>query len=486
MAIEHNPVLVLRDLNPWWTDPVAPYPFPVPPEYRRASYAPIWRRLVDGWENLQRGAPDPAGRGVLLSGLRRVGKSTIIRQVLEAVRESSPTPSRRLPLTQIAYLDVDDARIRGAVTVTDLLEAWRPFRDAKKPALAVIDEVQHLDESAGKPWHRQLKGLVELENMLVLATGSSAVVLRGGASEAPGRWRVLRLEPLSFREFRELRAGGKERVLEATRFLDLERYLSTGGFPELMRVESHQEAHDVTRVRVRQVLDLEVTRSRQTDKLEQLHRVLVEHSGDSIGIANLSRSLGVSRPTAEGWIGMLEQALLVQRLWRRGSSTLQELRGQPKVYAVDPGIVAAFARVANPIADAKVRAQLQEAAVLRHLRELAAEADLRLHCLQRVREERVEGESDFLLCSSGETFLVEVASHAGLGRKGRQQLELAREVASVDRKAIVHVVVVHAGAEFAREPIARAPLATFLEGVLPREGEDVLEPLRRVSTRIEP
>lgn len=474
----------LRTLNPWWGEPTAPFPFAAPPEYRRAPFDSILARLVGGWRKLQLGGTDPAGRGILLFGLRRVGKSTITRQILESLRSQLALPGRAQPLTQVAYLNVDDARLRGAVTISDLLEAWQPFRDLQRPAIAVIDEVQHLDESEGKPWHRQLKGLVELENMLVLATGSSATVLRGGAAEAPGRWLVVKLEPMSFREFRELRAGGAGHVLDATRFLDLERYLSVGGFPELMRVESQQEAHEITRGRVRQVLDLEVTRSRQTDKLEHLHRVLVEYSGDSIDVANLSRSLGVSRPTAESWIGMLEQALLVQRLWRRGSSSLQELRGQPKVYAADPGIVAAFARVSSPVADPKVRSRLQEAAVLRHLREIAERAGVALHCLQRVRESRVDGETDFLLWSPGEAFLIEVATHAGVDRKSRQQLELGREVARIDTSVRVHAIVVHAGPEHVLEPVAREPLASFLENVLSDVAGDALEPLRRMSTKV--
>lgn len=474
-------VLALRAANPWWADLRAPFPFPSPPEYRRTIHAPVSAWLGDSWNRLEIGAR-VTSRGYLIAGLRRVGKSVLLKQVLESVRSGLVDPTQTVPLTQVAYLNLDDANLRGTVTIADLLEAWQPYRDTKRPAIAVLDEVHHVDESEGKAWHRQLKGLVELENMLVLATGSSASLLREGAAEAPGRWRVVKLEPLSFREFRELRAGGAKHVIEGTRFLDLERYLAVGGFPELMD-ETAREASEQTKERVRQVLDLEIQRSRQTDKLEQLHRVLVEFSGEHIDIANLCRSLGVSRPTLDAWIDMLEQALLIQRVWRHGSSTLHELRGPPKIYAADPGIVAAFSRVANPTRDPRVQARLQEAAVLRHLRQLAATTGMTLHCVQRERGTRVEGESDFFLRSSEEGFLVEVASQSGLREKAQQQLELAREVARA-AKTPVRVVVVHNGPEQVNEPVSLQPLATFLEDAFAERSDDPLASLRSLATEL--
>lgn len=465
-------VEVLQRGNPWWRDAGASLPPPAVPSYRRRPYASIRSRL------LAQGT-----RGLLLTGLRRVGKTELARQIFQELLED-----RAWPKTQLAYLRADDGVMRSEVTIADLLEAWTPFRDRERPAIVVIDEVHHLGGghgSGGKPWHRQIKGLIDEGQFRMLATGSSAAVLQDGASEAPGRWGLEHLEPLSFLEFREMKAAGQGEPTPGSAPQDLLDYLLRGGFPETVFTSTAELAHEAHKVRIRQVLDLEITESRRTDKLEALYRILVEQSGDAVDAQNLNRALGTTRPTLESWIDQLERAFLVRRLRPRESTTLHERRKAAKVYGPDPGIVAAYSRSMDPARDAELLGRLRETAVLRHLHECAHAAKFELHVLQRARGSGTTSETDFVLTGGREAFLVEVASASDLQKKRHTAADHASDLRDAGRFEAVHAVVVQARPTPAVGPIPLVGLAEFLERISLRHGQDPLAELRRLSARIE-
>jgi len=458
---------VIRRGNPWWLDPSAQLPPPALESYRRQALPAIRSRLlVDG------------AKGLLLTGLRRVGKTEISRQIFEDLLRDDVWPN-----SQLAYLKADDGLTRSEVTVADLLEAWSPYRNPRQPAIAVIDEVHHLGEgqgSDGKPWHRQIKGLIDGGNIRLLATGSSASVLRDGAAEAPGRWGLMHLEPLSFLEFRELRAAGRGEPTRTAAALDLDEYLMRGGFPETVFMQGHELAHEAHRVRMRQVLDLEVDGVRNTDKLEALYRILIEQSGDAIDAQNLNRSLGTTRPTLESWVEEFERAFLVQRLRARATTTLHERRKPAKIYGPDPGIVAAYSRSSDPTRDAELLGRLREVAVLRHLRELASAARLELHVLHRPKGAGTAGETDFVLTGGRDAFLIEVASRSDLKGKRVAQIRNADDLQSGGRYDDVRALIVHAGATSRTGPVPSFALDDFLERISYRDGVDPYSQLREL------
>jgi predicted AAA+ superfamily ATPase len=468
---------VLKALNPWWWDARADLPPPPVSPYRRRPYSRIRERLFL-----------PSTRGLLLFGQRQIGKTELCRQVFEELLRAARADSGFGP-GQLAYLAVDDPRVAG-VTIANLLKAWEPHRDPRKPALAIVDEAHHLGEGRedlGQRWERQLKGLVDLGNIRLLATGSSARVLQDGAADAPGRWTLQAMEPLSFREFRELRAGAAPD--SASRFVDLQEYLVRGGFPAQVFAPTHAQAHAATRERARQVLDLEIPGSRNTDRLQRLYTILLEHSGEHVDVSKLGQALGHSRPTIEAWLAQLEQALLIQRVPRMASTTLQEVRGQSKVYATDPGLIAALARTADPYADDRVRARLQEAAVLRHLREAlvsSAHERMSIHCLQRLVAKRIQAEGDFAVCSDREAVLIEVAGLTDLPSKRVRQERLALEIAGKGRFDEVRAFVVHAGAQRVPGRVPLVPLAEFLDELSLGFDAEPLAVLRGFAERIAP
>ncbi len=199
---------------------------------------------------------------------------------------------------------------------------------------------------------------------------------KGVRDSGVGRWRVLRMPTLSFREFMQLPAVVEPQVnLETVlrmesgeftrlmrRFSGLEphwnRYLSLGGFPELLGTEVVVRAQRVLR---EDVVDMVLKRDipalfdvRNTLQLEKLYLYFCVNSGNIINTAAMCRALeGVSLPTLMRYMEFLRDANLIYI-------------SQPKVYVADAALSNA-SLMRNPAAVTdEVRGMMAETTVYKH------------------------------------------------------------------------------------------------------------------------
>lgn len=139
---------------------------------------------------LSRGAQP---RMVAISGLRGVGKTTLMWQTADAVYKSG--------MTNIYYLSVDDLNRLGstlyeafAALETHVLKC--PLTELDHPIMFLIDEVHEAPE-----WDKDLKILYErCKRAFILCTGSSALLLHKSPDLA-SRWTLEKLYPFRFSEF---------------------------------------------------------------------------------------------------------------------------------------------------------------------------------------------------------------------------------------------------------------------------------------------
>ncbi len=147
----------LRTLNPWWDQK----PGPELPPFRRWPFD----RLVT---LVQHGITP----GTVLRGPRRVGKTVLLRQIIERLLHSGVAPKR------ILYVPFDELpALRGIQEPVLAISRWfenqvlgSSFNESgrrREPAFLFFDEVQNLDA-----WAPQIKNLVDNHTARVLVTGS--------------------------------------------------------------------------------------------------------------------------------------------------------------------------------------------------------------------------------------------------------------------------------------------------------------------------
>ena len=183
----------LERLNPWWRG----LPQPQLPPVRRWAFPVAMHRLRKGLTKV-----------TVLRGPRQIGKSTLIRQMIESFLKEG-VPPQSIFMVQFdelpGLLDVQEPILRLA----DWFEKrilGRTFNEAAQsgqPAYVFLDEVQNLDD-----WAPQLKFLVDSSDARVMVTGSSALRIEQGRDSLAGRISTLEMGPLFLREILEIRGEG--------------------------------------------------------------------------------------------------------------------------------------------------------------------------------------------------------------------------------------------------------------------------------------
>jgi predicted AAA+ superfamily ATPase len=188
----------LRGLNPHWEG----RPGPPIPNYRRWLFEHLYQGLGRGLTPV-----------IVLRGPRRVGKTVLLRQVIDQLLQDGVAASR------ILYVPFDDiGSLTGIAEPVLTLAQWyekrvlgRSFNEAARagePAYLLFDEVQNLSE-----WAPQIKHLVDNYAIRALVTGSSSLRIEAGRDSLAGRITTLDLGPLLLREISEMHDGGPTRPI---------------------------------------------------------------------------------------------------------------------------------------------------------------------------------------------------------------------------------------------------------------------------------
>ena len=240
---------------------------------------------------------------VWLSGVRRVGKTTLAKMLEDAVHLNCDLPS-----TQRALADPE------------------LFYEGLPPGTAVVfDEVHRLADPS-----RLLKVAAdEYPALRVLATGSSTLAATNKAQNSlTGRKLAVHLCPVPWHECPGFGAP------------NLDHRLLHGGLPEPLLAERKDPAFFsewIDSFYARDILELFGIRNREG--FLGLFRLLLRCSGGQLDISALASLAEVSRPTAKAHIEALRVAHAVHLLPPFHGGGKQEIVSRPKCYAFDTGFV---------------------------------------------------------------------------------------------------------------------------------------------------
>jgi len=180
----------LKDLNPWWISK----PAASTPPFRRWIFEKLREQLLSGMT--------PA---VVLRGPRRVGKTVLLRQLIENLLAQGVAGKRILyvPFDEIEHLGtLKDPILKIARWFQSAVlgETFNESARANHIAYIFLDEVQNLNA-----WAPQIKHLVDNHDVRVLVTGSSALRIEAGRDSLAGRITTLTLGTLLLREIAAFR-----------------------------------------------------------------------------------------------------------------------------------------------------------------------------------------------------------------------------------------------------------------------------------------
>ena len=368
-----NLLKILSGTNPWWKTGKLPVGYAKP--VRRFAYH-------EGMKILQH--PD-IRRMVILTGARRIGKTTIMYQMIESLLEQGVVPER------IAYISFDHPLLK-LCSFDAILDTYRQNLYPEDDVYFFFDEIQYTVD-----WDIWLKILYDTNpHCRAVATGSASPVLADKAGESGvGRWSILAIPTLSFYEYcaliglevpvlaPEIKPSGlrelprQEQVMVFQKLSPLQRYfnhyLTAGGFPELALSSDEFYAQRVMRD---DVVDKVLKRDipslfniRSILDLEKIFLYLCYNSSNIISMEAISRELnGVSRPTVEKYIQYLESANLIYVSDPIDIGGKEILKSQPKIYIADAAIRNAVIMQDDLLTNPTEMGIIVETAVYKHIR----------------------------------------------------------------------------------------------------------------------
>lgn len=269
------------------------------------------------------------GKAILLIGARQVGKSTLFKQVLEAL-------SLQNSQAQILSLDCDDPEVRLMLDNPNLEQITRLVSNKR---IVLIDEAQRILGIG-----LTLKMITDhFPEVQLLVTGSSSLLLQGQLNEPlTGRKFEYQLYPISTQEL--YNDGGLLRVNKT-----LETRLIYGSYPDI--VCNAGDARDLLMnlsgsYMYQDLLSLEGIR--KPALLEKLLVALALQVGSEVSYNELAQTIGTDSKTVEKYIDLLEKCYVVFRLSALSRNIRTELKKSRKIYFYDNGIRNALIHNFNP------------------------------------------------------------------------------------------------------------------------------------------
>lgn len=363
---------VLRQYNPWWRTPSAIKEESKP--QKRLAYYVALKTLTH--MSIRRFA--------VLSGMRRVGKTTILYQIIDHLIDEGVNPRNIL----YATFDNPILKLVNAENVLSIYEAMYPTTGTR---YIFFDEVQYTDN-----WELWMKVIYDnRKDIRLIATGSASPVLeKGSADSGTGRWSVLKIPTMSFYEYcrlldldlpllpDDLRLSELKSMSPAQlgdlmdQFTPLQnhfnRYLMIGGFPELVLSDDDAYAQRMLREDVvdkvikRDVLSLFNIRSPLL--MEKLFLYLCMNSAEIFNATTASKELeNTSITTIESYIKALEMSNLIYLAKPMDVGSKGALKGKPKIFIADAAIRNAVLMIDDVLSDEKEQGAMVETTVYKHM-----------------------------------------------------------------------------------------------------------------------
>lgn len=265
-------------------------------------------------------------------GLRRTGKSTLLKQLIDHLIGSEKVERRDILFYSF---DEEQPKIEEIIGEYETITGKGILKAKKGRVHVFLDEVQKLEN-----WQNQIKYYYDNyhDNIKFFVSGSSSLFIKKQATESlAGRIYQHVLEPLSFGEFLIFR--GNEELIEKAGLLKEELKREFLAYQKRQFVEIVNESEDrvgeYARTMVEKIVYQDIPKIFPVEYEELLIKMLgiiASNPGMLSDYESISRDLGISRITLSNYFFYLEESFLIRKLYNFSRNALTSEKRMKKFY----------------------------------------------------------------------------------------------------------------------------------------------------------
>ena len=268
----------------------------------------------------------------VITGIRRCGKSTIMRQIIEELRERGISEQR------LIYVNFEDYKYRKISNPDSLYEYIEERIQDDIKYYLFFDEIQNVDE-----FELVINSFRATHDASIFITGSNSKLLSGElATHLSGRTISFRVMPFNFKEYCEFKE--EEQAGKSYEEL-LDEYMRWGGFP-LVCKENQDDSREVILSNIYDSVVLKdiIMRNKVASPvaLEKVLEYVVANSsttisGNAIAAALSDDGQTVSAPTVYDYLRYITEACVCDKVSRYDIRGKKLLSYEEKTYVCDLG-----------------------------------------------------------------------------------------------------------------------------------------------------
>lgn len=267
----------------------------------------------------------------ILTGVRRCGKSTILKMIIERLKTERHIPDERIISCRYDSMEYVD------LTAKDMYDQLKSRLSTEGKTYLFLDEVQEIEG-----WERVVNSLASDFDVDLYVTGSNSRMMSSEiATYLTGRYISFRIFTLSFGEYlmfkRQYAPVGDAKA-------ELANYVRLGGFPAThLQAYSQEEVYTIVRDIYNSTIFSDIVRRNQIRKIDQLERI-VKYTFNNVGNTFSAKSIAdylksehrsLDNETVYNYLEKLEKAYLLHRCIRYDLQGRELLKTQEKFYLAD-------------------------------------------------------------------------------------------------------------------------------------------------------
>lgn len=363
--------------------------------YKRAEYQTIKARLEEPRKFIQ-----------VLMGARQIGKSTVVKQVLQDLN------------VPYQLFSADNVPATNSAWISNCWAAVRSLKEARKldSIVLVIDEIQKISnwsEVVKKEWDEDT---FYDRNIKVLLLGSSRVLLERGLSESlAGRFEEIRMGHWSYRE------------MKACFGFSLEQYLFYGGYPGAASLIGDDDRFQqyIQSAIIEATINKDILMDTPISKPALLRQTFELGAAYSGNLLSLNKMLGTlqdagNTSTLAGYINLLDESGLLCGIQKFSNDTARRKASIPKFQVYNNALKTVYTPLTfeQAILDRKVWGHIFESGIGAYLVSQAF-----IHRFEIFYWRERNDEVDFILRKKGSVVAIEVKSNAEKKTEGLEKFK---------------------------------------------------------------